>query len=90
MLTSPLPADDTSVAAIELLNTVGALSPSTTTNLSLPSKLNLSKLYLPASERLASLSVQLSDTTSFTACAAALVELVALVTPVNVVDVTPV
>ena len=31
-----------------MLNTVGSFAPSTTINLSLPSKLNLSKLYLPA------------------------------------------
>ena len=48
VLTSPLPAEETSVAVKDVLKTVGALLPSTTINLSLPSKLNLSKLYLPA------------------------------------------
>ena len=88
--TSPLPADEISVADIAALKKVGLLSPSTTTNLSLPSKLNLSKLYRDALLLPVSLSVQLSDTTASTAWAAALVELVALVTPVKVVDVTPV
>ena len=48
MLTSPPPPEDTSVALNDVLNTVGAFVPSATINLSLPSKLNLSKLYLPA------------------------------------------
>ena len=48
MLTSPPPCEDTSVALNDVLKTVGALAPSATINLSLPSKLNLSKLYLPA------------------------------------------
>ena len=43
VLTSPLPAEDTSVAAKDVLNTVGALLPSATINLLLPSKLNISK-----------------------------------------------
>ena len=48
MLTSPPPPEDTSVALNDVLKTVGAFVPSATINLSLPSKLNLSKLYLPA------------------------------------------
>ena len=48
MLTSPPPPDETSVAVKEVLNTVGAIAPSATINLSLTSKLNLSKAYLPA------------------------------------------
>ena len=48
MLTSPPPPEATSVALNDVLNTVGAFVPSTTINLSLPSKLNLSKLYSPA------------------------------------------
>ena len=41
-----------------MLNTVGALLPSTTINLSLPSKLNLSKVYTPALVLPVSRSVQ--------------------------------
>ena len=48
MLTSPPPADVTSVAAKDVLNTVGALFPSATISLSFPSKLNFSNVYLPA------------------------------------------
>jgi hypothetical protein len=85
----------TSVAAIVVLNTVGAFTPSTTMSLSLPSKLNLSNEYLPALVRPESRSVQDSDTTVLevslvAACAAAVVLFAARVTPVKVVDVTPV
>eukprot|EP00914_Ancora_sagittata_P001410 GHVO01003668.1.p2 GENE.GHVO01003668.1~~GHVO01003668.1.p2 ORF type:complete len:102 (+),score=3.93 GHVO01003668.1:140-445(+) len=48
----------TSVAANDELNTVGALTPSTTTILSVPSKLNLSNEYLPALVLPESLDVQ--------------------------------
>jgi len=43
---SPVPVllGATSVAAKEVLNTVGALAPSATISLSVPSKLNLSKV----------------------------------------------
>ena len=58
MLTSPPPADVTSVAANDVLNTVGALFPSATMSLSLPSKLNFSNVYLPALVLPLSLSVQ--------------------------------
>jgi hypothetical protein len=78
------------VAAKEVLNTVGSFVPSVTIILSLPSKLNRSKVYLLAFVLPVSLSVQLSDTASSTACAAADVELVARVTPVKVVLVLPV
>ena len=73
-----------------MLKTVGSLIPSVTIILSLPSKLNLSNAYLLAFVLPVSLSVQLSDTASSTAWSAADVELCALVTPVKVVDVTPV
>ena len=49
----------TSVAAKELLNTVGAFAPSTTIILSVPSKLKRSKLYLPALVLPLSMDVQL-------------------------------
>ena len=58
VLTSPPPPDDTSVAANDVLNTVGALFPSATISLSLPSKLNFSNVYLPALVLPLSLSVQ--------------------------------
>ena len=58
VLTSPPPADVTSVAANDVLNTVGALFPSATISLSLPSKLKRSKVYLPALVLPLSLSVQ--------------------------------
>ena len=44
VVTSPPPPDDTSVAANDVLNTVGELFPSATISLSLPSKLNRSKV----------------------------------------------
>ena len=83
------------MADIDELNTVGSLVPSTTINLSVPSKLNLSKLYLLALVLPESFSVQFSETTVLDAselalCAAAVVLFAALVTPVNVVDVFPV
>ena len=53
----------TSVAVKDVLNTVGSFTPSTTIILLLPSKLNLSNLYLPALVLPVSLTVQLSDTT---------------------------
>ena len=80
----------TSVAVKDVLKTVGSLVPSVTIIFSLPSKLNRSKAYLLARVLPVSLTVQLSDTQSSTACAAADVELVARVTPVKVVDVLPV
>ena len=80
----------TSVAAKEELNIVGGLSPSTTIILSVPSKLNRSNLYLPALVLPVSRTVQLSDTISLLAWAAAVVDAVALVTPVKVVAVIPV
>ena len=49
----------TSVADIAVLNTVGAFAPSTTINLLFPSKLNLSKAYVPALVLPLSRSVQL-------------------------------
>ena len=58
MLTSPPPPEDTSVALNDVLNTVGALLPSATTNLSLPSKLNISKSYTPALVLPVSIAVQ--------------------------------
>ena len=58
VLTSPLPAEDTSVALNDVLKTVGALLPSATTNLSLPSKLNISKSYTPALVLPVSIAVQ--------------------------------
>ncbi len=76
----------TSVADNAELNTVGAFTPSTTTILLLPSKLNRSNEYLPALVRPVSRSVHDSETTvlvvsEVAACAAALVPPVARVTP---------
>jgi len=80
----------TSVALNEELNTVGALAPSTITSLSVPSKLNLSKLYFVAPVLPLSIEVHDSDTTSVALWAAAVVLLAALVTPVKAVADLPV
>jgi len=58
VLTSPLPAEDTSVALNDVLKTVGALLPSATINLLLLSKLNISKSYTPALVLPVSIAVQ--------------------------------
>ena len=79
-----------SVTLRDALNTVGALAPSTITILSVPSKLNLSKLYFEAPVLPLSRTVHVSDTILLSACVAAVVLLVALVTPVKDVAVTPV